>query len=381
MTDFYLRGRRYRINEVEHIATPRLVVFQGAVEENITRMRSYLKGITGDNGFDHLCVHVKTNKSSFETKMLLNHGISSFKSTLNEVSMLIDTGVKDIFIAYPLLEQGAAFVARSMKEHPEINVQVQIGCREHAEILRKISEEYKVQWNYFIDIDVGMHRTGIKPGKVFSLYMMLADLPAFTFTGLHGYDGHIHFQDENRRKTETRKSMRKLIEVCKIFFQNQISVDRVMAAGSLTFEQDLEILYEHISDKTKVMVSPGTWIYWDTEYDTVLKGKFKLAALVLAQVIEAGSKNQLTLNCGHKRWGADRGPVELFSEEGMKVLSFNEEHTVLEAPKEHNCKIGDYILIAPKHVCSTVNLYEYFTVVGSDGEIIQSQSPVNARNR
>ncbi len=381
MTDFYLRERRYRINEVEHIATPRLVVFQDAVEENITRMRRYLEAVTGDNGFDHLCVHVKTNKSSFQTKMLLDQGISCYKSTLNEVSMLIDSGVKDIFIAYPLLEQGAAFIARNMKEHPEINFQVQIGCREHAEILKKIAQDYTIQWKYYIDIDVGMHRTGIKPEKVFSLYKSLADLPEFTFTGLHGYDGHIHFKDENKRKTETGKSMQQLIEVYEIFSQHQVPVERVMAAGSLTFEQDLQILYEHIPDSIRVMVSPGTWIYWDTEYDAVLKEKFELAALVLAQVIEAKSKNRLTLNCGHKRWGADRGPVELFSEQGVKVLSFNEEHTVLESRRPHKSKVGDYILIAPKHVCSTVNLYEYFTLIGKDGEIRELHSPVDARNR
>jgi len=381
MTDFYIRGKRYSIQNIEDIATPRLVVFQDMVEENIARMRRYLEAVTRDNGFDHLCVHVKTNKSSFQTKMLLDQGISWYKSTLNEVNMLIDSGVKDIFIAYPLLEKGAAFAARTMKENPDITLQVQIGCRKHAEILKKIATEYNIQWRYYIDIDVGMHRTGIEPGKVYSLYKSLADVPEFIFTGLHGYDGHIHFQDEDKRKTEAEKSMQKLIDVFTVFSQNQVPVERVMAAGSLTFEQDLQILYEHISDRTRVMVSPGTWVYWDTEYDAVLRGKFELAALVLAQVIEVGEDNRLTVNCGHKRWGADRGPVEVFSGEGLRVLSFNEEHTVLTVPASDRYNVGDYILIAPKHVCSTVNLYEYVTLIGKDGKIRELQLPVDARNR
>ncbi len=381
MTNFYLKGKRYRIKQIEKITTPRLVVFKDKVEENIRRMKNYLNKITNGKGLDHLCMHVKTNKSSYLTKILLKQGIFCFKSTLNEVEMLVNSGVKDIFIAYPLLEKEAVSIVQIIQENPEVKFQVQIGCREHADILKKIGVEYGIQWNLFIDVDVGMHRTGIKPEKVLELYEEIADQPEFKFTGLHGYDGHIHYKDESRRASETEKAMEKLVEIFNVFSYNQVEVERIVAAGSLTFEQDLKILYKKIADKTQVMVSPGTWIYWDTGYDSLLPEKFEIAALVLAQVIEVSDENRITLNCGHKRWGADRGPVEVFSGEGMKVSSFNEEHTVLEHKKGDTYRVGDYVFIAPKHICSTVNLYEYFTLIGKDEEIKELQLPVDARNR
>lgn len=381
MTDFFLRDKQYKIKQIKKISTPRLVVFQDKVEENINSMRKYLETITGNRRFDHLCVHVKTNKSSHLTGILLKQGMSYFKSTLNEVTMLIASGAKDIFIAYPLLRKGASFIARSIKNNPDIDFQVQVGCRQHTDILRKVAAEYNIQWKVFIDVDVGMHRTGIDPDKVIELYKEIADQPEFKFMGLHGYDGHIHYQDKNRRAREAGKAMQKLIGVYKTFSRNQIKIERVVAAGSPTFEQDLKILYKNISDSIRVMVSPGTWVYWDTEYDKLLPEKFEMAALVLAQVIEVGEKNRITINCGHKGWGADRGPVELFSGEKMKLFSFNEEHTVLEHKRGDIYTIGDYVLIAPRHVCSTVNLYEYFTLIGKDGEIIALESPVDARNR
>ena len=37
--------------------------------------------------------------------------------------------------------------------------------------------------------------------------------------------------------------------------------------------------------------------------------------------------------------------------------------------------IGDYVLLAPRHACSTVNLYEHFILIGDNGEIRIMQSP------
>jgi len=39
------------------------------------------------------------------------------------------------------------------------------------------------------------------------------------------------------------------------------------------------------------------------------------------------------------------------------------------------------VFLVPRHVCSTVNLWETFTVVGPDGRIERMCEPVTARNR
>lgn len=381
MPDFYIKGEKYRINQLGEITTPRLVVFREKVKGNLKRMKDYLNTISAGCGFDNLCVHVKTNKSSYITGMLLEEGITSFKSTPNEVNMLIDAGAEDIFVAYPLLQKGASFIAECIKDHSNIQFYIQVSSLEQAAILQQAASEYNIKWSYFIDIDVGMHRTGIEPEKVFELYREISNRPEFRFTGLHGYDGHIHYKEEEKRSCQTEKSMERLFSVFEVFSEQGVKIERVVAAGSPTFEMDLKILFNKIAKRTNLQVSPGTWVYWDTEYDGLLPDKFKMAALILARVIEVSSSNRITLNLGHKGWGADQGAVELFSREGMKVYSFNEEHTVLEHKENDSFKVGDYILIAPRHVCPTVNLYEYFTLIGAEGDIIEERSPVDARNR
>ena len=54
---------------------------------------------------------------------------------------------------------------------------------------------------------------------------------------------------------------------------------------------------------------------------------------------------------------------------------------MVSVPQGTEVHIGDYVLITPRHVCSTVNLWEYFTIIGTDGDIEQKDCPIEARNR
>jgi D-serine deaminase-like pyridoxal phosphate-dependent protein len=65
----------------------------------------------------------------------------------------------------------------------------------------------------------------------------------------------------------------------------------------------------------------------------------------------------------------------------MKAVGWSEEHTMVTFPAGENLEIGDYVLISPRHVCSTVNLWESFTVLGPDGEIEVKNCPIEGRNR
>ncbi len=382
MHTFQIEGQKpYFVNHIERIHTPRLLVFQDRVERNINRMKTYLEEMAPGSGFRHLCTHVKTHKSSHIVQMMLEAGITSFKTSLNEVDLVARCGVKDIFVAYPLLTQDALQLATFINRYPTTKFFVQIGSLAHAEILRLVAESEGIGLDYFIDVDVGMHRTGIAPNRAFELYSHVSGWEGFTFVGLHGYDGHIHTPEAEDRLTEAERAMKSLLGVVDTFRQNEVSVPRIVVAGSPTFRIDLTFLYDKIGKDTWLQVSPGTWVYWDSGYDKLLPGAFEMAAVILAQVMEVGEKRRITLNLGHKRWGADQGPVELFSRPGLKVVSFNEEHTVLEVEGGETFEIGDYVLVVPKHVCSTVNLYEYFTLIREDGEIENVSEPVDARNR
>ena len=52
----------------------------------------------------------------------------------------------------------------------------------------------------FIDLDPGMHRTGITPGPAaIELYRAICSTPGVKPGGLHAYDGHLHQHDVAER--------------------------------------------------------------------------------------------------------------------------------------------------------------------------------------
>lgn len=379
---FHLRSQApYHINEPERIATPRLLVFEDRVARNLAHMRQHLDALAPDSGFRHLCPHIKTNKSTWITRKLVQAGITALKTTMREVEVAVKAGAKSIFVAYPLLEHEAITLARLIKKHTAINFQVQIGAHAHAQILERVAKREKISWDYFLDVDVGMHRTGMLPEHALKIFDEISLARCFKFAGLHGYDGHIHFPDLQARKAESAESMAKLVDLLQAFRSRKIEVERIIAAGSPTFQLDLEFLLQEIKDGPLVQVSPGTWILWDSNYEKMMPGNFEIAALLLAQVMDVSSEHRITLNLGHKRWAAESGKIELFSRPSLKVISLSEEHTVLEQAEEEPFEIGDYVLISPRHVCPTVNLYEEFTLIDGAGEIAIMASPVEGRNR
>ncbi|MDZ7267903.1 MAG: alanine racemase [candidate division KSB1 bacterium] len=379
--DFRIPGQApYLLQNPEALATPRLLVFRDRVQRNLARMRQYLEALAPASGYRHLCPHIKTNKSSLITGWMRAAGITHFKATMRELEMAIEAGVQSVFLAYPLLLHEARHVAQCLKRFPHLDIQVQIGNRAHAEILTAVAQAEQVGWRYFIDLDIGMHRTGIAPAEALALYAQTAGRPHFAFAGLHGYDGHVHQAAFAERRAAAQEAMAGLLAAYRAFRAAGVHVPRIIVAGSPAFRLDLEILLPAVASETLVQASPGTWIFWDSNYEALAPGEFELAALILAQVIEVGP-GRLTLNLGHKRWAAESGPLELFSRPGLRVVSFSEEHTVLRQEGSETIAIGDYLLLAPRHVCPTVNLFEAFTVIGPQGEIEILDAPVDGRNR
>ena len=158
-------------------------------------------------------------------------------------------------------------------------------------------------------------------------------------------------------------------------------VDRLVVGGTPGFLHCLKALHGQEGPAVEIEVSPGTFIYWDTRYDELMPGRFQLAALVLARVMDRPTPQKITLDLGHKRWAIDQGHVHLFSTPGLEVVKVSEEHTVLEHDGSCPLRIGDPVLIAPRHICATVNLWEEFHLVDGTGKLHSDRLAVTARNR
>lgn len=369
----------YAVAQPQTIATPRLLVFEQQVQHNVAAMARLLTAAGPGYSMSSLCPHVKTHKSVYITRMLRQAGVSFFKATPNETDMLLQAGASRIFIAYPLLPLQADAVARLVRERPDVEFFIQLARPEHAAWAEAAASRHDVRLHYFIDVNVGMHRTGLAPEQVWSFYESITST-RLQFSGLHAYDGHIHQETVTERSHESAQMLQRLQMAAEPFRAAGVDLEQVVVGGTPSFLTDAE-LYAKVAPGSTVFFSPGTFVYFDSQYARLMPGTFVPAALILAQIMDQPGDNIFTLNLGHKRWAVDQGPVEQFSIAGMKALRWSEEHTVVQVPAEAGCRLGDYVLMVPRHVCSTVNLWEYVTVIGESGEIRFAQCPIEGRNR
>lgn len=373
----------YALRDIASLETPRLLVFRELVERNVELMRKHLESVVPDSGFQHLSTHVKTHKSQWVTQLSIERGIKDFKCSLNELEMLLEANVPRAFVAYPLLPPEAERVAAAIRKHPRTRITVQVARRSQADALIAAAARHGVEFDALLDLDVGGHRTGLPPGEAVAFARQLAAddrYSAIHLTGIHAYDGHNASSEQSDRDAIAAQVATATLECRNGLVTAGIPAHRIITAGSPGFIPLLrEFKRKHKTD-AEVLVSPGTWVYWDSNYDGRMPGLFSVAAVLLGRVMDLPSDGLVTLNLGHKRWSIDQGPPQYFSEPGLEFVAATEEHTVLRTNGEANLQFNDPVLFAPRHVCPTINLWDSFSLVGRDG-VVESELPVTARNR
>jgi len=374
----------YHLDRLESLESPCLVVYQELVEENLAILQQEIEELLPGEAPGCLRPHVKTHKSSWATRLQLEQGIDKFKCSPNELDMLIEEGARNIFVAYPPLGPLADRIAAAVSQDAGLLILAQVSRIEHAGFLADAAARYDVELDYLIDIDVGDHRTGLPPPEAGALLKAIQGDRRFSrlhCEGLHAYDGHNHSSSPQERKECGHESMESLVKVLGELEAAGNRMNRLVVGGTPGSLPCLEALAARDNIKADIEISPGTFIYWDTRYDELMPGRFRLAALILARVMDRPTPRRITLDLGHKRWGIDQGPVHLFSSPGLEVVKVSEEHTVLGHDGNSTLAIGDPVLIAPRHVCATVNLWEEFHLVTANGQLQSEPLAVTARNR
>ena len=218
----------------------------------------------------------------------------------------------------------------------------------------------------YIDIDCGMHRTGIAPEDVaVALYRLLTTLPSLKAAGIHAYDGHIHDHDLSAR-TQAVESSFTMVEA----FRDKLivlglPVPNYIASGTPTFAIHAK--------RGAYECSPGTCVLWDWGYGTKHPDlDFLHAALVLTRVISKPSAGRITCDLGHKAIAAENPHPRVYflNLPDAKFVMHSEEHLVIETPGASEFKIGDALYGVPWHICPTVALHSYANVV-RDGRVTE----------
>lgn len=346
-------GDRYQIVNIDQIDSPALVVFPDIIAENCVLALSMLNKAGGAV----LRPHIKTVKTPEVAQIMLEHGIDRFKcSTIAEAEMLAMSGAPDVLLAYQPIALKINRLAKLVKSYHATHFSCLVDNRSTA---RLISDRFGMQpLDVFIDVNVGMDRTGISPSQVVALVGAIKDLEGIHIRGLHAYDGQIRAIDPVTRQQETDISYG-LVKALRDQLKAEHDMDLKIVIGGTPS-------YPFHSKRSQVECSPGTFAFWDAGYGSSFPDmNFQYAAILLTRIISIIDGQTLCLDLGSKAVAPDPAlPRVVFPDHPeATVLSQSEEHLVVKVKDTTGHQVGDVWKGVPIHICPTVNLYEQLNVI------------------
>ena len=331
------------------ISSPALLVFSEKVDANLALMLD----MAGGPG--RLRPHVKTHKMAAIIQRQLRMGITKFKTaTLAEAEMCAAAGAPNVLVAYPLAGPSAARLCELAIRFPGTQFS---GLVDSAPAIRGLSVAARVagiEMRTFLDIDCGMHRTGVPLEKAAMLYRLIEESPALIPAGLHAYDGHIQDACVDARRTVCDAAFAPVLELAAL-----VSAPTLVAGGTPTFP----IHAAHSGREC----SPGTAVLWDFGYTEKFPDlSFQIAAVLLTRVVSKPGCDRLTLDLGYKAIASENPlamRVRIAELPDAVTVIHSEEHLVIETAHAKDYHIGQPLHALPKHICPSVALYDEAWVV------------------
>ena len=363
----------YRIEDVERLNSPTLVVFRELVLENLAKTIE----IAGNPA--RLRPHCKTHKMPRVIELQLEHGITKHKvATFAEAEMLAHCGVKDIFLAYNLVGPNVHRAVRFVETFPDVALTVTADDVKPLERLSQAMDAANQSIQVLLDVDTGLRRTGLPVGDAASeLYRRIAELPGVEPGGLHIYDGQQKQPSLEERSEAIHAEFHRVLEFRDALLQAGYPVPRLVCGGTASFP-----VYAKIASPP-LELSPGTSIFFDVGYGEAFEDlPFQPAGLVLTRVISRPAPDRITLDLGSKAVAADppMGARVAFPDlPDAKLVLQNEEHLVVETAQAEHFEPGQALLGIPRHICPTSALYKSVPVVQS-GRVVDEWE-VTARDR
>lgn len=354
----------WEINSETRIDTPFLAVYEDRVRQNIEKLISYVKGDT-----QKLRPHIKTHKSAAILELFKIYNIKKIKcATIAEAELAANQQIEDILLAYQPVGLKAERWISLIKKFPEIHFSTIIDNQKTASDLNEIAKRNNLVLFVYLDLNTGMNRTGYSISEDWTVFIQeILKLEYLQFEGIHIYDGHLKGSTEERNSAAS-KSFKEISDKVKNF--------KIVAGGSNTFP--------FYAKQENVECSPGTFVFWDSNYQIHLPEQdFKPALVIVGTIISKPTKNNFCVDIGYKAVSSEN-PIDkrliVLNDENLIPTAHSEEHLILENQGQNEYEIGDIIYAEPYHVCPTVALYDNLQVVNKKNKIY-AQWPVGARGR
>ena len=345
------------------VRTPVMVVDAAAVRRNVARAAEAIAGA----GWEWRA-HVKTARTEWAIRTLVAHGVTRVKAaTIGEAHAAARAGVADVLLALPAVGPLTRDLAELACRHP--------GTRFSA----LVDDPFTLgDWPEggglaaMIDVDTGMHRTGVDVGDVDGVVALAAAFArkGIPFAGLHTYDGHLAAREAQERRERVEQQGERVDVLVAALESAGHGVPEIVLGATHT-------LGEHLATRRPRPGGPvlsagaGTVVYGDARSAERFAADgavpYEQAAAVLARVVSR-RRGRATVDAGATAVQTDAGAPHavVVHPPGLRPDPPSQEHLVLhgEAPP-----LGAIVVLVPRHVDTALSQFSAVAVLHEDGRL------------
>jgi D-serine deaminase-like pyridoxal phosphate-dependent protein len=361
---------------VDELPTPIAVVDLDRLEVNIARLAGYAR----EHGIA-LWPHAKTHKMPPVARMQLDAGAAGLTvAKAGEAEVFARHGLGPLLLHYPVY--GADAWRRLVGVAGAMPLTVAVDSYEAAEPLAAALAAAGTSAEVLVEIDVGLHRTGVaSAAAACTLAERIDRLAGLDLSGVSCYPGHVRGPGADiEEKLAAVEAI--LAEAVAQFARAGLRCDRV--SGGCTPAMTMTHLTPSVNE-----LRAGTYVFLDrTEvaYDgplTLADCALRVHATVVSTavpgnaVIDAGTKTLSDALYGGPG-GEGRGAV--IDHPDVTIRYTNEEHGVCDISRSQaQWQVGDRIEIVPNHVCTCVNLQD--AICAARAGVVEHVWTVEARGK
>ncbi|MDQ3923710.1 MAG: alanine racemase [Actinomycetota bacterium] len=363
-----LRSKRSEIDMDALVGTPYLLIDGARMERNIRGMADVARraGVS-------LRPHIKTHKSPFIAKKQLEAGaVGITAAKVSEAEVMVDAGIRDVFIAYPVVTEPRVQQAIELSKRTDLTVGV--DSLEGAKRLAEAAREEDVALDVRLEIDTGLRRTGVPYDDAVKVAYQIDRLQGLNLTGIYTYRGAVLGGSKTLDlKAAGEEEGKLMVSLADRIREQGVGVEDVSVGSTPTVEYVAEV--EGVTE-----IRPGTYVFYDRMQDRLDACSIEdCAATVITSIVSRPHEDVAMIDGGSKTFATDvlpdeppinlRGYGQVMGSPEIVLESLWEEHGRLAVSGEHDFGVGDRVQIVPNHICSTVNLHNKVYLLNEDSTV------------
>jgi D-serine deaminase-like pyridoxal phosphate-dependent protein len=352
--------------------TPFLAVDLAIMERNILQMARLAKEANVK-----LRPHTKTHKSPLIAKMQIAAGAVGITcAKLGEAEVMVDSGLDDILIAFPLV--GKAKLQRFSSLLERAKLITSLDDLEVAKGINEVGAHHKKQIQVYVDIDTGLHRMGRNPMDSIAPILEMAKLPYIEIIGVMSHTGQAYAKNsDDEIKAVAVEDAELMYETKKALEKYGVNISEISIGATATARFIKEI--PHATE-----MRPGMYVFNDCFVMGAGGAKVEDCAVhVVATVVARPTAERIIIDAGSKTLAQDiykqGGHGYICDHPNLTIRSLSEEHGTIHVEGKSDLRIGDVIHIIPNHICPAINLADQ--LYGFRNGDLEQVIPVQGRGK